>query len=479
MRRGPVLAAALLPLALGACTLGPRHPTTDIALAPPVAAATIAPSAGIAQEIVPGATVSPDWWRRFGSAALDALVVRALAANTDLAGADAALRQARQQAAATFGASLPQIDASDQAERSRTSRIYSNPLQDPNDYLYTLHTAQVTVSYQLDVFGQNRSRTRSARAAADVAADRLAAARTTVVATLVTAVIQRAALDAQIAAATRAVGSNSDILRLLDLRQRLGDIGLQDVAAQQTALATAQGVLPALLRQRTQQDSLIAVLVGIAPGSPLPALPALADIALPARLPVALPAQIVANRPDVRAAEAQMRGAGADVGTAIAARLPSFPLSADLGGTARHIGDMFASGNPFYALIGGITQPIFHGGQLLHQQRAAEAALDGAKAQYRGVALQAFADVANALAGLRSDADALDAAARASDAAERNLTYTRRQLELGGVGTLGLLNASASSAQAAGQLVQARAARLADTVALFQAVGGGVDRDVR
>jgi NodT family efflux transporter outer membrane factor (OMF) lipoprotein len=479
MRRAIPTGAALLPLALAACTPGPQHPTTDIALAPPVTAATIAPVSGAAQQIVPDATVSPDWWRQFASPQLDALVERALAANNDLASAEAALRQARQQAAATFGASLPQIDASFQPSRTRTSRTFSNPLQDPNEYLYSLHTAQVTVSYQLDVFGQNRTKVRSARAAADVATDKLVAARTTVIANLVTAVIQRASIVAQIDAANRAIQSNTELLGLLNLRQQLGDIGLQDVAAQQTALATAQGVLPGLLRQRTQQDSLISVLIGVAPGSPLPALPTLADLTLPGTLPVALPAQIVANRPDVRAAEAQMRGAAADVGTAIAARLPSFPLTANLGGTAEHIGDMFASGNPFYALIGSVTQPIFHGGQLLHQQRAAEAALDGAKAQYRGVALQAFSDVANALAGLRSDADALDAASRASDAAERNLTYTRRQLELGGVGTLVLLNAAASSAQAAGQLVQARAARLADTVALFQAVGGGVDNRIR
>lgn len=471
MKRVVILAG----LMASACTMGPKHPTTPIALAPPVAAGTIAPASGPAQTIVPGATVQADWWRLFGSPALDALVDRALAANNDLANADATLRQAREQARAAGGASLPQVDASYQAQRIRTSRVFSNPLStDPDQYLYTLHTAQVSVAYPLDLFGQLRSKTRSARAAATVAGDKLIAARTTVVANLVSAVIQQAGLSAQILAAQSAVQSNRDVLKLLQQRQALGDIGASDVSAQQTALATAEGALPTLMHQRDHQLGLIATLLGLAAGTPLPPLPTLPELTLPTTIPVALPAQIVANRPDVRAAEAQMQGAAADLGAAIAARLPNITLSANVGGEATAITEMFASGNPFWALIGGVTQPIFHGGQLLHQKCAAEAALDGAKAQYRSAALQAFLDVSDALSGLRTDGDALDAATRADAAAAQTLRYTRRQLELGGVGTLALFNANAAAASASSQAVQARAARLGDTVALFQAVGGGL-----
>jgi NodT family efflux transporter outer membrane factor (OMF) lipoprotein len=463
---------ALAPLA--ACSLGPQHPSTPVSMSPPVTATSIAPIAGPAQQVVPGATVRPDWWRQFGSPALDALVDRALAANNDLATAESTLRQSREQAAAASGASLPQLDASYQAQRIRVSRTLSNPLTDPNEYLYTLHTAQLSVSYPLDLFGAQRNKVRSARAAAEVAANRFTAARTTVLTNLVNAVIQQAALAGQAEAASAAIRSNREILTMMQQRQALGDIGASDVAAQQTALATAENALPPLQRQLDHQRGLIATLIGVAPGSPLPPLPTLADLTLPGTLPVALPAGIVANRPDVRAAEAAMRGAGADLGAAIAARLPTIQLSATVGGEATNITEMFASGNPFWTLVGGVTQPIFHGGQLLHQQRAAAAALEGAKSQYRAAVLQAFLDVSDALSGLRTDADALDAATRASAAAERNLTFTRRQLELGSVGTLALLNASAAGAQASSQLVQARAARLSDTVALFQAVGGGV-----
>jgi NodT family efflux transporter outer membrane factor (OMF) lipoprotein len=458
---------------LAGCTVGPQHPTTPVSLAPATPSSTIAPAAGPAQRLESGAQVAPDWWTQFGSPALDALVDRAIAANNDLANANAALRQAREQGAAASGASLPQIDASYQAQRLRTSRTLSNPLPDPDIYLYSLHTAQLTVAYPLDLFGGQRNKVRSARAAAEVAADKRDAARLTVIANLVVGVIQQASLHAQIDAAQDAIRNNREMLDIFQRRQAIGDIGAADVASQQTALATAEAALPPLRKQLDHQNGQIAILIGLAPGSPLPPLPRLDELTLPRTLPLSLPAAIVANRPDVRAAEAQMRGAGADVGTAIAARLPGITLSGTLGGEATRFADMFASGNPFWSLVGGVTQPIFHGGQLLHQQRAAEAALEGAKAQYRSAVLQAFGDVHDALSGLETDAQSLDASARAASAADQNMRFTRRQLELGGTGTLALLSAAAADEQAQAQLIQATASRLSDTVALIQAVGGG------
>ena len=472
MRRASIGLPLLISVA--ACTVGPQHPTTPLSFSPPVASAVIAPVAGASQQIVAGATVQVDWWTQFNSSQLNALVERAITANSDLANAEASLHQVREQAAATAGAGLPQVDASYQAQRIRVSRIFSNPLTDPNQYLYTLHTAQLSVSYPLDLFGGQRNKVRSARAAAAVAADKLTAARTTVIANLVNAVILQASLAEQIAAGQAAIRSNSEILGLLRQRQALGDIGAADIAAQQTALAAAESALPALERQQDHQRGLISTLIGSAPGAIRLSLPTLGALVLPGTLPVALPDEIVTNRPDVRAAEAGMIGAAADVGTAIAARLPNIQLSATLGGEATNLADMFASGTPFWTLIGGVTQPIFHGGQLLHQKRAAEAALEGAKAQYRGAVLQAFLDVSDALSGLKTDADALDAAARAGAAADRNLGFVNRQLELGAVGTLALLNAEAADAQASSALIQAKAGRLTDTVALYQAVGGGI-----
>lgn len=454
--------------------MGPVHPTTQVSLPPDAVATEIAPASGSAQTVVPGAEVEADWWKGFASPVLDALVARALKSNEDLATAEANLRQARELAKAANGARAPQVDAGYSAERQRTSRALANNLSDPSAYLYTLHTADVSVTYPIDAFGGLKSQYLSARASADVAGHRLDAARSMVVANLVTAAILHGQYAAQLDAANEAVQNNRNLLAMMHKRQQLGDIGQAEVAAQEAALASAEGALPALTRSLTHQESAIAMLLGIAPGTPLPALPRLEDLQLPDTLPVGLPAQIVANRPDIAAAEAQMRGAGADVGVAIAARLPQFQLTASGGGLATNFSDMFTGGNPFFSIIGAITQPLFHGRQLLHRQHAAEAALDAAKAQYRASVLQAFGDVQDALTGVITDAQALDAATRADAAARRNLDFTRRQLQLGGVGTLALLNASDTAAQTSSQLVLARAARLVDTVALFQAVGGGV-----
>ncbi|WP_288936509.1 efflux transporter outer membrane subunit [uncultured Sphingomonas sp.] len=475
MTHGKTRALAQLGLAglLAGCSIGPRDLDPHAALPPAPAAVRIAPIGGPAQATGETA-VAADWWTAFRNPSLDGLVAEALAHSTDVAVAEATLRQAREQARVAGAALLPQADASYQAQRTRVSNALSPAVADQNQQLYTLHTAQATVTYDVDLFGLNRNRLRSARAAAAVQAHRLDAARMTVVANLVTAVITRASLAEQIAAAQTSIRVNRDILGKIQQRQRLGDVGLADVATQQTALATAEGVLPPLIRAEAQQRVLIGTLIGRAAGSPLPALPDMASLTLPETLPAVVPSDLVARRPDVQAAEAQLVGAGADVGTAIAARLPSIQLSASAGGAAQRFGDLFATGNPFWSLIGGITQPIFHGGALRHQQKAAEAALEGAKAQYRAAVLQAFGDVANALTGLQTDADALTAATRASDAATQALTFARRQLALGSVGSLQLLNATGADAQARAQLIQARAARLTDTVAIFQAAGGPI-----
>ena len=466
-----------LAMLLAGCMPGPRHVDPRPSLAPTPAGnaslAPVTPASGAPQHFVAGGRVPADWWRAFGNADLDVLITRALAANNDLQSADAALAQAREQARAAGAALLPQADLSYNASRQRVSRIYSNPLQDPNNYAYSLQTAQLAVSYPLDLFGLNRSRRASARSAAEVQAARLRAARTTMVTNLVQAVIQQASLRDQIVAATQAVQVNRDVLQLIIRRQQVGALGLADVAAQQTALATFEQVLPPLQRALLHQQALIAALIGEAPGNPLPPLPALDQLRLPPDMPAALPSELVAHRPDIQAAAAQMQGAAADVGAAIAARLPQITLSATVGGVATGFGEMFADGNPFWTLIGGVAQPLFHGGQLLHQERAARAALTGAQAQYRAAVLQAFVDVSDALAGLHTDGDALDAASRASAAAAQNLQFVRRQAELGQLGTLNLLNATSANAQAQSQRVQAEAARLADSVALFQALGGG------
>lgn len=466
-------AQARTPLAKAEAAALPQPPTPAGAAPGEVLTAPIAPIAGAAQTVRVGTAAADRWWCAFGSQAIDDLVTRALAANADLVAAQANLRQAQALTGAARGALFPQADLGYQVERQRLSQTLSSPLLDPAPTLFSIHTAQVNVSYALDLFGGNRARVASAGAAARVAAAQADGLRNLVSANVVLAVIQNAALQAQADDAQTAIDSNRAVLTMLRKREALGAVGKADVAAQEAALAAAEGALPPLERARRTNLAALAVLLGLAPGAPLPPLPALDDIVLPTAIPLTLPSDLVAQRPDVAAAAAALEGAGADVRAAIAARLPSITLSASAGGAARDFGDMFRDGNPFWNLLGGITAPLFHGGTLRKQQQAAQAALEAAKARYRGVALQAFGDVSNALTALATDADALDAASRGDKAAQANMGFVKRQLELGSVGTLAVLNAAAAAQQARIQYVQARSARLTDTVGMFTALGGG------
>jgi NodT family efflux transporter outer membrane factor (OMF) lipoprotein len=450
-------------------------PLTPVGNAPAeVLTGTIASTAGTAQTLHTGIPVEVDWWRAFGSADLDALVAQALAANTDLAVATANLRQAHELTGAARGVLFPQIDAGYSVQRQRLSRTLSTPLADSGPTLFSLHTAQINVGYSLDLFGENAAKIRSAHAAERATDARLRGEKMIVAANVVLAVIQNAGLEAQAEAAQSAIASNRDVLRLIKAREVLGAVGKADVAAQEAALAASEGLLPPIERARLANLAGLSALLGQAPGMPIPALPRLADLTLPGDLPLSLPSDLLAQRPDVVAAAEAMEGASAEVKAAVAARLPSINLSAVVGGTARDFGTMFKDGNPFWTLLAGLAAPLFHGGQLRHQQKAAEAALDGAKAAYKGVALQAFADVSNALTALDTDARALDAAARADQSAQKSLGYMRRQLDLGAVGTLAVLNAKAAAQSARSQWLTAQTMRLSDTVGLFTAVGGGV-----
>lgn len=434
----------------------------------------LGPSDAGTQMIHPGMAVVPDWWQGFGSPALNDLVARALAANTDIAVAKARLAQAQAQVGVVRGGLLPQVDAGLTSERQRLSRTLSTPLTNPYPQVFSLHTAQVSVSYSPDLFGGSAARLRSAKAAAAVAQAQEQAIRNLVAGQVVLAVIQDAAYNAEIAATRDAIDSNLQVLALLHQREKLGAVGHADVAAQTAAIAAIEGALPPLMRQRGANLAALSVLLGLAPGSPIEKLPGLDDFALPGDLPLTMPADLLTTRPDVAGAAAALEGAAADVKVAMVARLPQINLSASFGGIAEDFSKMFSSGNPFWTLIGGIAAPVFHGGALKRQQESAEHALEAAKASYKGTALQAFADVSNALTALSTDATALGIAERGNDAASQSLTFARRQLELGGVGTLAVLNASATAQTARAQLVAARAARLSDTVGLFTALGGGL-----
>jgi len=227
------------------------------------------------------------------------------------------------------------------------------------------------------------------------------------------------------------------------------------------------------VKQAAQQRDLLAVLTGRYPSQAPDDDFELASLTLPQELPVSLPSALVSQRPDVLQAEANMHAASAQIGVAIANRLPNIQLTANAGDTALALGQLFSSGTGFWGLAAIATTPIFDGGALLHQERGAKAAYVQASEQYRSTVLTAFQNVADTLTALQQDAEALNASAAADAAAKTTLDLSQRQWRTGYAPYMSVLNAEQGYQQARISLVQAQASRYADTAALFQALGGG------
>jgi NodT family efflux transporter outer membrane factor (OMF) lipoprotein len=423
------------------------------------------------QRLVAGAAVPADWWHSFGSAPLDELVRRALAANPSIDAARAALRAAEANLAAQRGAFWPQVSASLAPSRQKIADSLSSPLNAPVNP-YSLHTAQVSVAYAPDVFGAARRQVESLAALAEAQRQELHAARLSLAANVVLGAVQEAALRGQLAALDKIVALDEEMLALTRRQFALGAVAEAAVVAQEAALAQARAALPALQKQLAQNRDLLVALAGGYPDRDLEQRFDLDQLTLPRELPLSLPAQLVAQRPDVLAAEAQARAASAQIGVAFANRLPQFGIDANLGSVAAHLADLFKGGG-FWGVGATIAQPIFQGGALVQRQAAAQAGYDLALAQYRTTVIAAMQNVADTLHALEQDAAAERASATAERLAARSLAIARRGMELGDTSHLALLGAEQAYQQSLLALVQARASRYADVAALFQALGGG------
>jgi NodT family efflux transporter outer membrane factor (OMF) lipoprotein len=461
------------------CALGPNFKTPVVPQNAgythhrlPVKTTSAKVHGGDAQTFVEKLDIPAQWWKLFGSKPLNDLIAGAIKNNPDLDSARAALRGAWENVYAQEGAFFPNIGVGYSATRQEVPGQLGTPTAS-GAYTYSLHTAQVTVGYAPDVFGGTRRQVESLVAQADSQRFELEAAYLTLTSNVVAAAIQEAGLRAQIAETVKITAIETHSLTLLQRQYALGQVAMADVVAQEAALANAKSSLPPLEKQLEQQRDLLARLAGRFPNQSLAASFELSSLKLPQKLPVSLPSSLVEQRPDVRAAQAQMHAACAQVGVAIANRLPAITLSASLGSGAMEIAQLFGPGTGFWTLAAGAAQPIFEGGELLHKQRAAQAAYEQAAAQYRSTVLTAFQNVADVLHAIQNDGVALNAAVEAEHAASKSLAIARRQLELGAIGYLSLLNAEQTYQQTAINLAQALTNRYADTAALFQALGGG------
>lgn len=472
-----VIAGSLL---TGACVVGPNFKTPAppavsgyTPLAPATTVATPGVVGGQAQRFVSGADIPADWWTLFHSRELNDLIAEALAHNADLGAARAALLAAHENTRGQRGAYLPKVTAGLGVTRNKDATGALAPVPSNNAALYTLITPQLSVSYVPDVFGLTKRTVEAAAAQEQASRYQMIAVDITLSSNVANAAIQKASLQDQIDTTEELIGIDRQMLTLLKYQHFKGYAAGPDVAAQQAQLEQLEATLPPLLKQRDQQDHLIAVLIGRFPAQAAPRKFTLASFTLPSDLPLSLPSTIVAQRPDILQAQENMHAASAQIGIATANRLPNITLSANAGSTALAIGQVFGPGTGFWNIGAALLAPIFDGGTLLHEQRGARAAYQQSAEQYRSTVLTAFQNVADTLSALEHDAETLKLTAAAADSAKTSLNLARLRYKDGYDSYLAVLNAEQTYGQARLSLVQAQAARFADTTALFQALGGG------
>jgi NodT family efflux transporter outer membrane factor (OMF) lipoprotein len=479
-KQAPVIVALIgAAMLVSSCAVGPNfaHPAVPEAsrytkepLAPSTSSAPV--RNGQAQHFVNGRDLRGDWWTLYHSPALNAVVGRALQGNPNLQAAIAAVRVAKELTYAEQGKFFPSAQANFNPTRQQLAESIA-PTLNNGAQRFDLYTAQVLVSYSLDVWGGERRTIESLQAQEDSQRFLVEAAYITLTTNIVVAAIQEASLRGQIDATNQLISINSKMLELLRRQFMEGYANRNDVALQEAQLAQTKILLPPLRKALAQQRDLLAALGGRLPADEPKETFNLASLTLPTELPVSLPSQLVEQRPDVRSAEELLHSASAQIGVATANMLPNVTLNATGGYQAPWLAPLIAPQNVFWLVGANATHTVLDGFSLLHQRRAADALYDQAAWNYRTTVVTAFQNVADALRAIQNDADALKATSDFERAAKTSLDLAQQQMASGNANFLYLLNAQIAYQNAILQRVQAQAARLSDTAALYMALGGG------
>ncbi|MFT4059709.1 MAG: efflux transporter outer membrane subunit [Legionella sp.] len=461
-----------------ACMVGPNFRSPPVPLVKqytetPLPAKTVKTKGpgGQAQAFLKNRDIPLLWWELFSSPEINELVHAGLAHNPTVAAAAASLREARENWKVEIGNSLlPSIDASMMVLRQRYSGVQIGL---PGDSVtFSIYNPAFNLSYTLDLFGAARRQIESLRAQIDYQQFELIAAHLTLTSNIVTTAINIASYQAQIDATKDLIRAEASVLKVLKDQYRLGGISNADVLTQQTLVEQSKATLPPLEKNLSQSKHYLSTLIGTVPDGPLPLIK-LERLHLPTELPLSVPAMLVRQRPDVRASEALLHAACAQIGVATANLFPQLTLTGSEGWINSSWSQLFTAPNNVWSIAAQVAQPLFHGGALFAQRRATIAAFDQAASQYKLVVLQAFQNVADVLTAIETDARALQAEIRAEDSARASVNLITAQYRLGGVNYINLLNAQQQYHRARLSRIQAQALRYTDTTVLFQALGGG------
>lgn len=459
-----------LSVLLAACAVGPVFNIPDSSQTPSYSSELSTQQPLEQLNLVPNKDIPAQWWKLFESEALNALIQQALDNNPGFEAARARLRASKENLQAETSSLLyPAVDASAASTRQKISGTAFGG----SSNIFTLHNASVDVTYSIDLFGGSRLFLESIEAQVEFDNFQLEAAYLTLTSNVVTAAITEASLRAQLIATNEIIAAEEEQLHVAEQQFTLGVIAKAELLSQRTAVARSRTQLPPLQKALAQSRHQLAILTGQHPGeSDLPEFD-LKSLQMPKAIPLTLPSSLTRQRPDIRAAEALLHQASAQIGVATANLYPNITLSGSYGREATKVSDLFSGGSAVWNLGAGVLQPVFRGGELRARQRAAVAGYEQARAQYKETVLLAFRHVADVLLALQTDIDNLKLQQESRDLSTQTLQLVQLQFKEGAISYLGLLNAQTQYQQSHIACIQARSALYADTAALFQALGGG------
>lgn len=480
-----LMIAVLISTALTACMVGPDYKKpaapktnryTETSLPSKTVRAPHEKNAGKSQYFTLGENIPSDWWTLFHSPELNELIERGIKNNPTLEAAKASLRNAEEILRAQIGnLLLPAIGANVLAERQRLN-LQSEGINiggASEKTIFDLYNVGVNVSYTLDFFGSARRQIEASGAQVDFQQYELIATYLTLTSNIATTAIAIASLKDQVDVTKELIREQEQQLTIIKQQFKVGAVSLENVSSQETLVAQTKATLPPLEKTLAQLRDALAILVGTTPSeSELPTLN-LAMFELPKELPVSLPSSLAEQRPDILASAALLHAASAQVGVATANLYPQITISGAYGWSTSTFSQLFTPSVKVWSYAAGLTQPIFKGGALLAERRAAIAAYEQAFAQYKFTVLQAFQNVADSLQAIEMDARTFRAQKQAEIAARQNMLLIQQQYKLGGVSYINLLTAQQQYQQTRIARIQAQASRYSDTAALFQALGGG------
>jgi NodT family efflux transporter outer membrane factor (OMF) lipoprotein len=477
-RTGPLFLlfamCSLCPLLLAGCTVGPdfvRPQAPEVTRYTHGMEPTETVSAdGQKQYFEYGSKIAEDWWRLFNSPKLEAIIKSAIAENQNFQAAQAHLRQSQEELHAGYGAFFPQAGMGFDASRQKfsTAKFGSSS----RSSIFNLYTASVNVSYVLDVFGGQRRTVESLAAQVDYQNYTAQATYLTLLGNVINTGIAEAAYRAEIATTEEIISSEKNQVQVAEAQVESGTVPYSEALSIRAQLAATEASLAALKQGLSQTEHLLAALGGRLSAEYAPSALDLAELSLPNPLPVTVPSELVRRRPDILASEALMHSASANIGVATAAMFPSLTLSASYGQNSNATSKLFNSAGNFWDIGAGLAAPLFQGGTLWFQRRAAIEAYQASVSDYQQVVISAFQQVANVLRALEHDAEALRAQSEALASSEEARKLIATNYAAGIVGYLPVLIADAQYRQATLGYIQAKTLRLQDTAALFVALGG-------